>query len=397
MSYEKEFDMQKSEFNKYIENYIDNLNNKSDKRKVKFFLECLENDIGKEALDNPMVFGMVDKDYLLSGLLTYIDKNAPSKGVAEDYRRTSIELCKEVCKQYKIKNEFLESAPEQSEFIEISKLLIKELKESKSRECISFEDYEILDEEIRDFFSTEFLEEKIVASLKNEFYKPNYYERLISAIALKLVQKYGLSNKKIANLKIIDLNTDKRSLSINDFILPLDEKLFSNFTLYLKYRDLVIQSNDISTEFLFIKKDGTPYLDINGSTDSGQLFLLMYTALGHTSTTKLRYKTIIELVSKRVNVNLLSELTDVSEKTIGKICIDDDNEYKGYLYDVLDGSTIMNALEEIKRQKGQIRCPFCGEYKDASSENWLLIQVKNEDKKHLACKDCRGRDGKYRY
>ena len=43
---------------------------------------------------------------------------------------------------------------------EISKLLIKELKESKSRECISFEDYEILDEEIRDFFSTELLEEK---------------------------------------------------------------------------------------------------------------------------------------------------------------------------------------------------------------------------------------------
>jgi len=52
--------MQKSEFKKHIENYIENLNNKSDKPKVKFFLECLENDFGKEALDSPIVFGMVD-------------------------------------------------------------------------------------------------------------------------------------------------------------------------------------------------------------------------------------------------------------------------------------------------------------------------------------------------
>ena len=47
--------------------------------------------------------------------------------------------------------------------------------------------------------------------------------------------------------------------------------------------------------------------------------------------------------------------------------------------------------------KGLIRCPFCGGEKDASARNWLLIQVDGTSEKYIACKECEGLDGKYKY
>ena len=44
-----------------------------------------------------------------------------------------------------------------------------------------------------------------------------------------------------------------------------------------------------------------------------------------------------------------------------------------------------------------IKCPFCGQMKEALADNWLLIQKEGYEQKYLACRECEGRDGEYNY
>ena len=55
-------------------------------------------------------------------------------------------------------------------------------------------------------------------------------------------------------------------------------------------------------------------------------------------------------------------------------------------------------LEERKQiHKGMIRCPFCGRYVEALSDNWCLIQPIGKEEKYLACRKCEGKNGEYKY
>lgn len=289
----------------------------------------------------------------------------------------------------------MKSAPEQDDFDATAKEWIDLLREPKSREIMSFDDFETLDEAIKDFFNTENLEEQVTESIENSK-KYNYYGRLISAIALKLVQKYGLGNLTIANLRISDLHMEDRILNVNGFRLPLTEDIISNFELYLKVRNSVIKNNDSETDILFITREGTPHLNKNSQAENGKLFSLMKDTLHHTRITALSYRTIVGLVSKGANINLLSNLTGTVESTIAKI-YDYDSEEREKFEDIFEAVHESHRLESTKHPKGLMQCPYCGDYKDASSENWILIQVVGDDKKHLACRECRGLDGKYRY
>lgn len=119
----------------------------------------------------------------------------------------------------------------------------------------------------------------------------------------------------------------------------------------------------------------------------------MQETLEHREVTGLRYRTIIELVSKGANIHLLFQLTGVKPDKIAELCIED----KTSLENIFRGISNSYTLKQRKSKKGQLQCPYCGNYKDASSENWILIQVIGDDKKYLACRECRGIDGKYRY
>lgn len=374
----------------YLEQYIDNLENKNDTPKVKFFLACLKEDFGDGIFDSLAVFGTLGKDDLLKCFERYVIES-PSKQAAGDFRRTMLALCEKACVDYGLENVFLKNAMEIHDFNETVKAWIELLEEPQSRECMSFEDYETLDLEIQNLFDTYNLEDKINDSIEIKNYKPNYYGRLVSAIALKLIQKFGLDNKVVPNLKLSDLKMESRIIEVNGFQLPMNEEIVSYMELYLKYRKQVAKED--SNDILFIKKSGAPYIDKHGKPDSGQLFILMDNALGHTTTTGLRYRTIINLVSKGANINLLSQLTGVKKETIAEICIDEKENLENLFRDIES----INTRIQIPGKKGQLRCPFCGNYKDAISENWILIQVVGEDKKYIACRDCRGLDGKYRY
>ena len=384
-------------FREYIENYIKELKNLNDKPKVKFFLEYLSKDMGEDILNVPDLFSILDRQYLLASIENYIYEVSPSKQTAEDYRRAIIGLCENVCEKYGLKNEFLESVSEQEEFHEIFKLLLDSLKEPKSRQCMTDEDFENLIRTIKDFYNIDNIEEKIKNSIEIQNYKPNHYAWLVSCTALVIVQKYGLNSKAIANLKITDINVLKKTMNVNGFDIPLDEEVFGYIEIYLKFRDFVVSIYDQKADELFLKKNGTPYLDKNGQVNNSQLFLVMDTVLGKTDVSSLRYRTIIDCVLQGANINLLSRLTQTSEETIAKICHDDELELTNSLYNILNGISERTMKEKTFLKKGMIKCPYCGNYREAISENWILIQVVGEEIKHLACRECRGLDGKYRY
>lgn len=383
----------KIEFSSFISNYIENLKKFNDKPKANFFLDYLRSTYGRKSLETSDAFGAIDKDILLDSIEAYINEKWPAKGVAEDYRRTIIELCEAVCKEYEIGNAFLESASEQEEFYETTREWFEHLKQSESRECMSSEEVEKLDEAIRLFFNTANLEEHIRKSIENKRIQNDYYRQLVSAISVKLVQKYGLANASIPDLKITDLNFEERILVVNGFKLHLGDELISYFELYLKSRALVVKNTDSKTDKLLITKDGKPYLNKNGYSQNDKLFALMQDTLGHKEATGLQYRTIIELVSRGANINLLSQLTGVKKETIADICVEDKATLENIFADVHNP----HIFGQRKAKKGQLQCPYCGSYSDASSENWILIQVAGEEKKYLACRECRGLDGKVRY
>lgn len=68
------------------------------------------------------------------------------------------------------------------------------------------------------------------------------------------------------------------------------------------------------------------------------------------------------------------------------------------------GKMLIESEEETEcshisytKNKGMMRCPFCGQEKEAIDENWILIQIVGETEKYIACKECEGGDGKYKY
>lgn len=64
---------------------------------------------------------------------------------------------------------------------------------------------------------------------------------------------------------------------------------------------------------------------------------------------------------------------------------------------LIEGEDRKTDNVSLQKPKGLIRCPFCGREKEAVDQNWLLIQIAGETEKHIACKECEGGDGKYKY
>lgn len=123
---------------------------------------------------------------------------------------------------------------------------------------------------------------------------------------------------------------------------------------------------------------------------------MMDKAVGHKQVSGLQYRAIIEFVLKGANINLLSELTGVTERTIAQVSGSYKTELRKALENILSGSMVPPPTSELSH-RGLMRCLFCGKYKDACSTNWMLIQIEGEDTKYLSCQECRGCNGEIKY
>ena len=392
--------MKRNDLVNHIEIYISNLEKINDKSKARFFLNYLrayaKSELGMNTLDTPDIFSVLDKDFFLDTIESYIAEMQPARNVAESYKRTVLELSEEICNYYMISNDFLNDHSERTDLDRFTAELFSNLKPVENRVCMSIDDYVALENEFRIFLNTENLDYLIIQSIKNSR-EQNHYGKLVSAIAFKLVHQFGLGNNAIAKIKLIDFSVQDKTIRVNNFILPLDDELFSNLKLYLQSRTVVQQTYATHSDYLFISRTGIPYLTkaTPPQADNSKLFR-------HVNSDKqfdvsgLRYRSISRMVSKGANINLLRELTGTKEDKIATIC-DYGKAERDRFVRLFSDKPILHITEKSKRPKGQMQCPFCGQYYDASSENWILIQIDGEQKKHIACRECRGLDGKYRY
>lgn len=372
--------MNYNEFNVFVETYISEINKSNDNRKIRIFAKYIERYSRENNYDILELFESLNEDFLLNNIFEYITEYEPTQNVAVEYKRIIINFSKGVCQKNKIINSFLNSVDKQEAFNISSSELFGMLKESERTDCMSREELKFLNEKIGDYFSMEDFNDNILACIEKSNTKRNYYGKLVSAIALKLIECFGLSNDVIAQLKISSLNIEKRQLMVNGFDLFLNDDITSYFQLYLKYRQVVIEKVNTEIDELFITNKGKAYLT-RGHANNGSLFVLLKDVFNSVKTTGLQYRAIVDLVSKGANIELLHQLTGTDSRTIAEICIGEKSEFED-LFKPTKYITNKTVL------KGRFICPTCKKMIEATSEKAVLLKHPNDDTLYLYCREC---------
>lgn len=347
---------------------------------------------------------MLNEDDFIKAIEDYIEKASPARQTAQDYIRDVKSFFSMLYEEYGIRNAVFYDNEILAKFEKMTKPVIEKLREQENRECISDNDYEKLESDITEFLSKENLEELILQDIEENYSKENkksrYYSRFVSILPLKLAMKYALSNTTMTKIQLSDLDMEKKILLVNGFELELSEELINLFSVYLSMRARIIDLNHVKTDYLFLKLDGSSFMTRSqknaGQPNSTAFFFLMKESIGTNACKKLSYKRIVELVQKGVNINVLSDLVEVTVPTIKKICNLDTSIEKKELIDKISDKSFESERKPII-PKGMMKCVYCGNVTDSAADNWVLIQRTDAAEKHLACRKCRGKDGKFRY
>ena len=371
---------------------------KTDKPKLKYFFEYLDKKIEYGDTFNNMYFELLNQEDLLESLEYYIENASPARQSAQDYKRDVNNFLKMLNEEYGIRNEVVYDREIYRQYEESVRKIISKLKEQEIKGCITDEKYERLNETIDKFLDTPNLETLLLQDIENNDSKSVYYSKFVSILPVKLAMKYGIGNHTMAYLKIN--NFQNNILKVNGFELVLDNEMIELFKIYMSLREAIVRKMKVVTDFLFIKADGSSFINVlpNGKeiVDAGGFFLIMKLPVGNFSLKSICYKRIIELVRRGINISFLSQLVEVTPRKILELMPGDELEKKRFENELLNTSKKITK-KSFSIQKGNMKCPFCGNEKEAIAENWLLIQVGDEEKRYLACRDCEGQDGKYKY
>lgn len=369
--------------------------------KLRYFLEYLEMNFSKEIQDDDKFLETLNEDDFLNAFRDYIEKASPARQTAQTYIRNVRKFFEMLHDEYGIRNPVIYDNEVNIKFEKMKSAVILELREQENKECISDKDFEKLNAEMDKFLRTPDLEEKMIREIENHYsgvsQQNKFYSRFVSIVPTQLAIKYGLSNKALVNLKVDDLDMENGILQVNGFQLPLSKTLMDIVKLYCRMRMLIIDLSKSDIKDLFIKIDASSFVsESTGTPDYSSLFFFMKKCINTSACKQLSYKRIIELVDKGADIKSLSELVDVTPDTIRSICDVDSERTKTTLVNIITEQ----PNEDIKKEnasKGNMRCVYCGKIHTVDATNWLLIQTDDSDCKYLACRECRGKDGKYRY
>ncbi len=359
--------------------------------KLKYFFQFLE-DFYPVRMYEEDFFSSLEADEFLLALEYYIEKkNNPAQNTVSDYQMAFISFIKMLHHNYGIRNSTFFDNEKEDAYKKAANSIINGLKKQEHRGCLDENRYEILvaeiDNSIRRYENNTEILSAIENSNKNDSRK--IYNEFVSVIAIKLVMIYGLKNKRIRDLKIDAINIEKKTLQIDIFELPLNVEMIGLFERYLIIREQILKTNNVQSHYLFVTIEGDGY-DSYGTGYIGSLFsLLKREGLPKISVTEIGYRRIVELVDRGANIAILANLTGHKNEII-----------KQYENERLTTEDIVYLVKKFDDTKGLLKCPFCGEEKEAVSENWVLreVYVDGNPIKRITCKNCKGGiDGAYRY
>jgi hypothetical protein len=385
-----------------LEEYRKNKNN----AKINIFSEYLYQKF--EILDKNIafdnnIFSLLNTSDLIESLEYYIAENHVTAQVtADNYISYIRELFDVLSKNYNIKNDVFFNKDLNDDFTLKTKEIISKLRKTENKDCADDDQYERLNIGIEKFLTT-YNEQMIFEEIKkfkddsNKTTMKNY-NPFVSILPTKLVMKFGLKNITVSNIELQQINLETKHLYIKNFVLPLDNELLDLFSKYLRVREYVIKLYNSSETKLFIKHNAEPFVkSIPGRKDKPDyagLFKIMENVIGNRSATSFAKRKILEMLNNGISISTISELTDLSNK--GCIDLQDKNFKDDDVNQILNTFFNPQTKNDISK-KEYIKCPICGKEVRATSDNLVLAQFldKNDETKYLACKTCRGNNGKY--
>lgn len=369
--------------------------------KLRYFLEYLEANLSEQMKFDNDFFEQLNEDDFLNAFIDYIDKASPARQTAQTYIREVKSFFEMLHNDYGIRNPVIYDNEIYTKFEKMKNAVISELREQENKECISDEEFEKLNVEIDKFLRIPDLEKRMMREIENHYsgvrQQNKFYSRFVSIVPTQLAIKYGLSNITLVNLKDSNLDLQNGILSVKGFRLPLSEALMDLMKMYYRMRTMIIDLSQSDIKDLFIKLDGNSFIsEKNNIPVYATFFCFMKECINTSACKRLSYRRIVELVDKGADINTLSELVDVTPQTIRNLCDIDSERAKSALINI-----VMEQYGEVSKKenisKGNMKCVYCGKIHSAESKNWLLIQTEDSKCKYLACRECEGKDGKYRY
>lgn len=374
--------------------------------KVRVFIEFLYERFAvspdSEEFDNDY-FSLFNDDDLIESLEYYIKKNSvTAQGTASNYITYITNFFKKLSDEYDIKNEFFVNIDQNNQLIAKSKEIISKLKKTESKDIATDEQYEDLISGIDDFLNNLNINDLYDEILNCKNRGNNYtkqYHRFMSIIPVKLVMKFALGNLKIISLEYSDLDMENNILRVNGFHLPLDEELIQLLKKYLRIREYILNLYSKQESKLFIKQNGEPYIKSTSDRENvpsyGSFFKIMKDIIKTESAEIFAARRILEMLDRGIDISTISR---ISEKSLNK-CIElqkSNNKEEDVInkLNLFFNENTNIDKKIVRKKKGYIKCPFCSEDVNAISDEWILVQYANSDKKYLACRKCRGENEK---
>lgn len=425
-----------------IDDYFNNsenttASNAQNQRYTKYLCKFLSKN--NEELD-VSTFAFLDIDDLLLSLISFMeDSDSFSKKTASQYIGNLNLLFKYLYDSYQIKNDKIYiNGNFTPEFNIEAKKIIEYYNDANDKGTADEDSYKDLKSKIVDLENGYSYQEAIKGI--DEFLYNNstkgisLYRDIVSICATRMVIEFAFKNEVIRDLTINDIDLEKNIIKRGKYNLSISIELKNALSEYLVVRKYLLDALGKKQERLFVRSNG----EVLASTPAFAKDLFEETIKSVTkslASDPFARKRLYEMIKVGLSNETITEITghkDTTLKQISALINNNETEYiQNKLREFLTNSCVTKTLilnkenieelllsSERKRKKienekighkqnkdcalsikeiGMSRCVFCGEIKRAIADEWVLVQVDDDETIYLACKDCEGNDGKIKY
>ncbi|MED4297368.1 hypothetical protein P4678_22295 [Priestia megaterium] len=245
-------------------------------------------------------------DHILNSLDFYIEtRDIKCEDTARSYISAIKEYFRYINKEENLKNNLVESFSYDQDFegsfSYVFENKIKQLRATKileyPKQVSPIDENEF--ERLRIHCDKTIREAKINNIFKEGAVYRGPYNRLISALIVKLMLFSGIKFESVSSIKISDLNLKYNTIKINGYITHLPNNLSDQLRKYKEFRDRI----KTNSEILFVKFNGDP---IPNTSDIGKF---VEDKMKNQSTMSIGKFVILNMIRKGINQSVIQQFT----------------------------------------------------------------------------------------